>query len=355
MFLLVAAAVAAEPLPLAMAPFAMPLLPIRVDYGARYQELLAETMGGRTASPYFGPTVAAADVYWRLLLANDLHAPILPSDAPTRWRDDAVAGSLLALNRLVLETASRAPVLNAVQLTADALLNPSLAISRQESGALAVTHPVGGPMSRKVQAAESAEGLQDVGPTPPHHAAAPLRGPPPPRFGTGVSWGLRNEDDPPDSPPLHYTAWLSTTHIGISNLRADVSILDQSWSASARQQIYPRVYVYATTRSLPDSSALARDAVGLQWLIPRREGWNLRLERSWTWPERETAWMVTLRGENRTPIPSRPGQQLGDGGLCLPPTPSHSAEMLVPLNPPDYLRRSDLTCDRIGQETHTPP
>lgn len=352
MFLLLAVAVAAEPPPLGTAPFADPLRPIRYDYGARYQQLLAETMGGRLASPVFGPTVAEADLYWRFALETD-RPPILSEDAPTRWRDAALAGSALALNRLVNETAARAPTLEAVQVGIDALLNPSLEIQRRDSGGLAVSHPVGGPAMRKVQAAEAAQGLEDVGPTPAAHMAAPLRAGPPPHLGTGVSWGLRGVDDPPESPLLRYTAWFSASNLGISNVRADLSVVDHTWSASAREQVYPRVYLYATTRSQADTSALGRDAFGVQWLIPRREGWNVRLERSWTWPEGDNAWMLTVRGENRTPIPARPGVSLGDGGLCLPPTVPHAASPLVPLNPPNALRRVDPTCDRLGVAPET--
>ena len=172
--------------PSAPLPLTAELRPVVLDYGERLYALENTSMGGPTSSPVFGATVAQADVYWRFAIATG-RGTWLPTDAATTWRDTALAGSLLALNRLVDETVERAPQIAALRTAADLLVNPNLEL-RAPAGAMPrVGHQTGGNNQRKLSDQELLQGL-------------PLDHRPDPKIGVGVDWSTRSPDAPDDAP-----------------------------------------------------------------------------------------------------------------------------------------------------------
>jgi hypothetical protein len=155
-----------------------------------------------------------------------------------------------------------------------------------------------------------------------------------PRVGVGVDWNVRDEDAPPKSPLIEYGGWLAMSNVGITSLRVDATITHPGWSLSAREQVYPRIYLYTNAHSGEATFAPSRVAVGVLWSMPTTSDWTLRLERATTLPDADTTWTLSLRGELHTAIPARPGVPLGEGGLCFPELPDHSPNEVVPLTAP---------------------
>ncbi len=262
----------------------------RIDYGARLYALENATMGGPTASAVFGPTVAQADVYWRLQAATG-RGCWLPDDAAEDWGNTALAGSLIAFNALVDETVARAPQITAIRGAIDMVVNPNLALEVRKDGAR-LRHDTGGGNQRKLASEELEQGL------------APGRGKPEPSVGVGLDWNLRDEDASDDAPLLEYGAWLATSNVGISNLRTEVDLIRGSWSVTARQRVYDGVFFVATARSEDRTFDLGTWSGGLSWTLPGIPGWTLKLERKQAFDLAEIAqWTITLRGERKTVVP----------------------------------------------------
>ncbi|MDP2314407.1 MAG: hypothetical protein Q8P41_16010 [Pseudomonadota bacterium] len=281
--------------------------PVGFHYGRRYQEVLAGTMGGPRASAAFGPTVAQADVHWRLLDATGRGLPEGALSA-TAWRDAAVAGSLLAGEQLFDETVERAPVLYGVYLAADTVLSPSFDVRPREER-VEVRHRSGGPARRAVERAEEELG----GPRPGRK--------PSPGFGVGLDWNLRDLDAPDDAALVKYTAWMNLTELGLSSLRLELVPTSLAWVVSGREQLRPRVFLIGSARSAELTPDPARVSGGVMWLLPWRGSWNLRVERIVSLQEVDERWMITLRCENRTGVPAPLSPALGDRGRGGPGLP----------------------------------
>jgi len=278
------------------------LHPVAFHYGARFQALLADTMGGTRASPVFGPVVAQADVHWRLLSATGRGLP-LDALSPEQWRDTALAGSFLAGERLFDETIARAPVLYGAYLVGDTLLSPSLEVRRRGPKQVAVEHRDGGSARRAVELAEAEllDMRRDRKPSP--------------SVAVGLDWDLREEDAPKNAPLLRYTGWLSLTEVGLSGLRVEFAPTSLTWVVSGKEQLRPRLYLIGSARSDEKAPDPARLSGGLMWLLPWRGNWNLRVERIVPLLEDDARWMVTLRCENRSDVPAPLAPVLGGRGL----------------------------------------
>lgn len=295
-------------------PFIPDPHPVTWSYGRRYQELLAGLMGGPRASTVFGPTVAEADVHWRLVDATGRGLELDREDA-TRWQDTALAGSLLALERLAHETIERAPTLYGIYVAGDTLLSPSFDVLPSEEGELRVTHLPGGAAARALERAEA----EQMAP-----GAPGLRRRPPTGVGVGLDWALREEDAPPDAPLIRYTAWLNATGFGLSSLRLELAPASLAWVASGRQILRPRLFLIGSARSAERNPTPGRLSGGLMWIPSARSACNVRAERIVDLLAPDARWMVTLRCEGRTPIPAPLDAPLGDrgrGGPTLPWAP----------------------------------
>ncbi|MFN7144519.1 MAG: hypothetical protein ACK4YP_12145 [Myxococcota bacterium] len=300
-------------LPVAFAPH-----PVAYHYGRRFQSLVRGKMGGTRASPVFGPTVAEADVHWRLLQETGRGLPLDPGDAE-RWRDMALAGSLLAGESLMTETLERAPTLYGVYVVGDTLLSPSFDVRPVGKDRVEVRHRDGGNTSRRVERDEEELAID-----------RPRRRPPP-KMSTGLDWELRDESAPKSAPLVEYTAWLSATELGLTSFRVEVAPTSLAWNVSGRQEVLPRVYLIGSARSVGTGAEPNRLAGGLMWLPPLPGSCNVRGERIVTLEEPDERWMVTLRCENKTPIPSPVDRPLGDrgrGGPALPWVPERGPNVV---------------------------
>lgn len=247
-------------------------------------------MGGPKASVVFGPTVALADVYWRLQAATG-RGCWLPDDSAAKWRDTALAGSLLAFNRLVDETVERAPQIDAIRTAADFLVNPNLAVLVPKGRRAKLHHDTGGETQRKVDEQELEQGhVNDRKPEP--------------KLGFGVDWTTRSPDSPPESPFLEYSAWISATNIGITNVRADMDLLHLTWSVNAREKLVRGFFAVASARSEEKSFEPGAWGGGVLWTVPRVSGWSVRADRKQTFDLNPVVtWTITLTGEQRTAVP----------------------------------------------------
>lgn len=270
-------------------PVVTELRPAAYDYGARFQALEAAALGGRGASPVFGPTVAAADVYWRLYTETGRGSWLGP-DAPATWRDTALAGSLLALNRLVDETVDRAPQIAAIRAAADAVVNPNLEIRTSPHGPPQASHRTGGRNARALQDAELNDGL-----------AAPRR----PGAAVGLDWTIRDDDAPADAPLLSWGAWMAVDGVAGANVRADLDLVHTAWAVTARERLIGGLSLVAAVRSAPRDVTPAAWSTGLALHPPRWRDGTLRLERRQSLDPVATdaSWTLTLRVEHRTAAP----------------------------------------------------
>lgn len=247
-------------------------------------------MGGPGASVVFGPTVALADVYWRLQSATGRGCWI-PDDSAATWRDTALAGSLLSFNRLVDETVERAPQIDTIRTAADFVLNPNLAVLVPKGRRAKLQHDTGGEPQRRIdqQALEQGQ-VNDHKPEP--------------KFGFGVDWTTRSADSPPQSPLLEYSAWISSTNLGLSNVRADLDLLHLTWRVNAREKLVRNLYAVASARSDERSFEPGAWSGGLSWTVPHVSGWSLRADRKQSFDLNPVVtWTITLTGEQRTVIP----------------------------------------------------
>lgn len=298
-------------------PVAWGLHPTHYQYGRRYQEILASTMGGPGASSVFGPVVARADAHYALIDATDEGVWLLQEDRE-QWQEAAIAGSLLALERLARETVERAPVLYGIYYLGDTVLSPSIDVQKQGEG-LRVGHRIGGPANRNLERAEAE--LNEPA----------SRRPPAPSIGTGVVWALREEDAPETAPLLRWTAWLQLNQVGLTSARLEYAPIAEAWTATGRRELWKRVSVIGSARSDDHDYRVARVSGGVMWVPPMRGSCNVRFERIVTFIEPDQRWMVSLRCENRSDIPAPLDPPLGDRGRdgpVLPWVPERGANVV---------------------------
>jgi hypothetical protein len=280
---------------------------VAFDYGRRFQEIYVVTMGGKTASSVYGPTVAQADLYWRLLDATGRGAE-LDVDTSTRWRDAALSGAFLAFNNLLDETIERAPILHGAWVVADSVVSPSFDMSQDpEGGRVRVQHRPGGPAKRALERQEQRLAENTV---------QPQRD-----IGLGLDWELRGEDEPESAPLLRYVAWLETTRIGPSSMRIEIAPLSLAWELSGRQFLTPGLSLIGAAHSVERDPYPGTLSGGLMYTFPGAV-WNIRLERIIDVETgTDTRWQVTVRGERHTPVPAPLEPPLGDRGRGGPNLP----------------------------------
>lgn len=278
-------------------PLVTELRPATLDYGERLYTLENAALGGPAASPVFGPTVAQADVYWRFYAATG-RGTWLPGDAATLWRDTAVAGSLLALNRLVDETVDRAPQIAAMRTAADLLVNPNLELHAPAGQRPRLGHQTGGANQRKLADQELLQGL------PPDHR-------PDPKIGVGVDWSTRSSDAPVEAPLIEYGAWFAMSNIGVTNLRADLDLLRGAWAVTAREKLLPGFFLTTSARSADRSLTPGVWSVGCTVNFTKLPGWTWRFDRRQSLDgaqgqagiEAPVTWTLSLRAERKTATP----------------------------------------------------
>ncbi len=313
----------APPLPWPAIPVARALHPVGHHYGRRYQSLLGSIVGGPRASPVFGPTVAEADVHWRLLDATGRGLDLDPA-AAERWRDMALAASFLATERLVDETVERAPTLYGVYVAGDTLMSPSFDLRKKGPEEIEVVHRPGGPTARALERAEE------------ELALGRPRGRPTPALGVGLDWELRDAEAPESAPLVQYAAWLSATELGLTSLRVELAPASLAWNVSGRQLLVPRLFLIGTARSVDLGPDPGRLSGGLMWVPPLPGSCNVRAERILALEEDDDRWMLSLRCENRTPAPAPLVPPLGDrgrGGPALPWAPERDPIPVAPWTP----------------------
>jgi hypothetical protein len=284
-------------------PVAESLHPVVPGYGARYQELLVSTMGGPTGSPSFGPVVAQADVHWRLVAATGYGLPLGTAD-DARWRDTALSGATIALDALLDDTLSRAPQIDVLRTAVDTVLAPSLEARGSGDGEVRV-RPGAGLARARVDRTDADFPSADA-----TRWEARRRQVTRPTVRAGIDWSVRPPDAPTTEPLLGYGAYLSTTRVVVTRLRADLDATDLTWSVSARHEVYPRVSLVGSVRStsaedaqpnaVPTLAPPGRLAGGLLYVTPN--GWELRGEHALQ-ASGEWTWTVSARCERRTPVP----------------------------------------------------
>lgn len=279
----------AWPTPPCPVPAVAELQPVAWDYAARLRALEADAFGGRTASAALGPTVAEADVYWRFVAATG-RGSALPADAPAVWRDTAVAGSLLALNRLVDETVDRAPQIAMLRGVADAAINPNLELHSASGAPMRVSHRTGGRNARRVQDASIEEGF-----APPRH----------PGLAFGLDWKTKDDDAPPEAPILSWGAWLAVDGLSGASLRADLDLVHDAWTVNLRRRAGYGLALVASARSAARAVTPDDWSVGVALDVPRWRDETIRLERrqSFAAAVPDAAWVLTVRVEHHTAAP----------------------------------------------------
>lgn len=315
---------AAEPDDWADLPAVWGLHPVTLHYGERYQAWVEESMAGERAPAVFGPVVAEADLHWRLLAATG-EGLRLAEDDPALWRDTALAGSLIAVNRVVDETVARSPQAQAFRVGLDAILTPRVAVSRADGKGVVVSHPTAGRLERTAE-------LRDF-------EAAIVDGRRPPTVDAGFDWDLRDEEDDPRTPLLAYAPYLALSSVLRTDLRAELRTRTLQWTLTGRHRVARGAWVVGSVRSVAEAPDPGSWAVGAMWSLPFADGWTARLDRTVELGE-QVRWLLSVRCERRTPIPGRPGHAPGatpDEEPWLPWVPERGPLVIAPLAPPGDL------------------
>lgn len=272
------------------APLADELHPVGVNLWRRYHLLVEEKAAGPTPNATLNPLLCEADVHWRLLAATGTGLPLTTDDAGT-WVDGAEAATLLGVDALLDEILDRAPGLDALRTVADFATQPSVDIGAGPKGKLHVTHENGGPVVRRSRQADE-ELRPDV--------AAPR-----PRFAFGVGWQLKDPDAPADDPLIEWGAWTEVQNLGITNARAEVSFVDDSWSVTARRRLLPHVFATASVRSVDGGADPGTFSVGASVQLPDDPRWTMRLDRVEAVDLSTTTWRFTVHAELGAWLPGR--------------------------------------------------
>lgn len=283
-------------------------------------------MTGPRASPLFLATVNEADVHWRLLAASGRGLDLPPGRAEG-WTDLALAGSVLAVDRMIGDVVDRSEEAAAVRAAFDTMFDPSVDLVVRPGGRVVVSHRTGGPVGRRyLRAAEEAGFEEADADTASGRKRVPgsERGAPPPRLHVGVGWTVRDLDAPPSDPPLSWGAEVSLQNVGLSLWRADLDLISLHWRAVARERIVPDFSVGAGLQSAdpnpePDQwstgvfwTPTPRAVVSLQRVAPlTEESWRIQLEGRWLLGG-------TLTGP-RAPSPLRPNRLTSTTTSASPP------------------------------------
>lgn len=260
------------------APVARGLHPVSWDPFASYHAALEEVMGSPRASPSFSAVVSTADVHWRLVEATGVGLRLGP-DAPGQWQDYALAGSLLAIDRVVGEVAGRSEEVDAVRTALDLFVDPSAELVIRRDGRVTLDHQAGGAARRWVRRRETGEGL------------GVARGPsrtPPIRIGLSAGWTLRDPDAPPDDPLVGWAVQLDVRNAGLTLWHVDVDLLELRWVATARQRLWEDLSLGAGLRSDAGDPAPSRWTAGFYW-TPRPQ---VVLSTTWSQPLAHDGWRV---------------------------------------------------------------
>lgn len=315
---------AAEAVDWADRPVVWGLHPVTEHYGERYQAWLEETMSGPRAPAAFGPVVAEADLHWRLLAATGEGLWLAPEDAAA-WRDTALAGTVIAVNRVVDEAVARSPQAQALRTGVDALLTPRVAVSREPGRGIQVSHPTAGRVERRVDLAD-------------FESALPGRERPP-SVDLGFDWDLRDEEDDPRTPLFAYAPYLAVSSVLQSELRAELRTRTGQWSLTGRRRIAQGAWIVGSVRSRPEAPEPGSWSVGGMWNPPFADGWSVRVDRIVVLAE-QVRWTLTLRKDAHSPIPGRPGYAPGatlDEVPWQPAVPDRAPLLIAPLAPPGDL------------------
>lgn len=300
-----------EPARWAACPVAQDLHPVGWDYGAHYQRSVEEVMSGRRANPLFVGTANRADVHYRLAAASGRGLD-LATGTREEWAEIALAGSVIALDRMLGEVVDRSEEASAVRTAFETMIDPSVDLVVRPNGKVEAARPPGGPLTRRYgRASETAgfDGDDDSTARSPRYGAPR----PPPRLHLGVGWTLRDLDASPDTPPLSWGAELSLRNVGITLWRADFDIVALDWSVLARQRLADRWSVGAALHSARRGAELDRWAAGLYWNPSHRTvvslQWITPIEEGTPRIQLDARWML---GANlvtgRAPAPLRPNR-----------------------------------------------
>ncbi len=263
-------------------PVAADLHPVWWDYGRRYQVQVESAMTGRKASPAFSPMVAQADVHWRLQAATGRGLD-LPGGTAGRWADYALAGSLLAVDRVVVETAERSEDVAALRTAADVLFDPSAELVFKKNGDVTLRHESGGPAGRWVRRREAQAELEEAD-LRAHARARPVR------VSLSAGWTLRDPDADPERPLLSWTAQLSVRNAGLTMWRVELDPIALSWDASARQRLVGDLSAGVGLHGGVDLVEPARWNAGLTW----RPEAQVSIDARTSSPVDGTSWRVDL-------------------------------------------------------------
>lgn len=281
-------------------PVATHLHPVGPGYGARYQELVEETV---QETPILYPTFAEADLYWRLYMATGEGA-WLSDEAPEAWRQAAAAASTLAALSLVDETLQRSPIAWGVYTFVDTIVSPSLSFTRNRHGVEVAPVRDLGPRQRLAQ--RSAQSAED-------RTRAPTVA-----FGGGFR--AKDEEAPEEAPLYQYTTWLMASRPGAQSVRVDWYVGSGRLMLSARQTLVRDLQAYLTTSPEAWSGGL------LYTVAPRV---TVRLATTST-----SMMLLQLQGSFPTPAPGRVDPPLGQAkpvGLQLPAPPEREPLTVVRL------------------------
>jgi hypothetical protein len=288
-------------------PVAVDLHVLRPAWERRWQESALGAMGGRTASPAFGPVVAEADVHWRLVAATG--TGLYADDAAARdlrWRDAALDGAALAADRWARETLAAAPSLQTVRVLAWMIAAPGVTFEERPDGAFRVAPAVvvpGEAARARVEAVTPEDALPERRP----RRGGALR------LAAGAGWEVQAREPA----PVAVAPWVSLARGGL-RARGDLNLATGAWGLTTR---VPGPRTFAAVASLASRAAddavrglvvaprpVGRAAGGVAWALA--PGWELRLE-GIAGPEAPADVWLTLRSERRTPAPARARPPLG--------------------------------------------
>ncbi len=311
----------AAPMPWYGLPVVADLHPVGAHAGVRYQELLAENLGGRAVSPGWSEVVAEADLYYRLYTISGRGTVISPRRAD-EWADVAATGALVSIEQLVAEVADRGDHTRAVFVVLQSLAGPGVEIRGGDDPG--VRGGVGGFSARKMR-------------DPSERRRGPGMEPKDPALQLGLGWRSGDEDESAGAPGLDYSAWMVMESAGEAAARLDYLWIRQSWRMSVRVGLPGPFSWVAGAESEPAAPDPATLRVGLAMEPARLPGWSIRLEQLRELEPVRAPVRLTLRFEGASRIPGRPGGTFGvpdDEPPALPSVPDRSALVMERIGVP---------------------
>lgn len=277
------------------APMRPELHPIRPAYPTRYLELVDRVLAGRRASGAFRDPLSDLQVRWTLEQWGQG-----PGVLEDRSEEDArtltllAAGMSMAGNDLLTELLQEVPVLYSAHRTLRTLSSPSLRI--------------GGSQDRKVALGGADRDDRNDSMARAAMEQNMVRRPPSLRTGTGLL--LRGPTPEEEQQPLaDVAAYVVADRIVVDSWRLSGLVLEQSWSAVARQEIVRGWHLTLSGRSLQSSPLLASYVAGTITELPGPWQWRNYLHHRLSWPDQqeEIRVGVELRALWRWRAPQRPG------------------------------------------------